>query len=566
MTKDTTTKHSQQRIPAAKNNVLTTSLVILALLSTSCQANAAFVTTTPGSINRNVVVASGIGKLKNGGATPPSSHVPSLSPMILPRRSKHTLQLYSQMDNQKVDESMKEEDKFVTLLSETKLREATNYLTTHPTMTLTKTLFKTIFDAIETRTAEAEENSINNREVTATNLEYPITSPARTEMANMYSALVDLDHLKVFGAAGNKKRGFVYPASGSKVITPTLLENALGMTMLSLTPKPTNNLLFAGVALALLEGFVSLYTGIDFNFLIFTTVFLAVMDRFLVNGAVFETIMRTLMPEYSKKILRHEAGHFLCAYLLGCPVEGCVLSSWAALQDTRFGGRSTSVSAGTSFFDPELSDQMNGLKPLSRDSIDRYSVIVMGGIAAEAMNFGRADGGAGDEMALIQFLSSISPKGGGAAAWDAERIRNQARWGAMQAVLLLRHYSECYDALVDALERGGDLGDCIYAIEEAAKKSGKTPLVEPLGYVLDKGLYGEWTSSKPVSLQEGETKVITDGTSSSSVLNIDSKEKGDGNDDLASSEAFLKEYRKMMEDKLTDIDKRLEDIENNGMR
>eukprot|EP00957_Ditylum_brightwellii_P018044 1359857-Ditylum_brightwellii.AAC.1 len=74
MTKDTTTKHSQQRIPAAKNNVLTTSLVILALLSTSCQANAAFVTTTPGSINRNVVVASGIGKLKNGGATPPPSH------------------------------------------------------------------------------------------------------------------------------------------------------------------------------------------------------------------------------------------------------------------------------------------------------------------------------------------------------------------------------------------------------------------------------------------------------------------------------------------------------------
>eukprot|EP00957_Ditylum_brightwellii_P083347 6336844-Ditylum_brightwellii.AAC.1 len=103
------------------------------------------------------------------------------------------------------------------------------------------------------------------------------------------------------------------------------------------------------------------------------------LDHLKVFGAaVFETIMRTLMPEYSKKILRHEAGHFLCAYLLGCPIEGCVLSSWAALQDTRFGGRSTSVSAGTSFFDPELSDQMNGLKPLSRDSIDRYSVIVMG--------------------------------------------------------------------------------------------------------------------------------------------------------------------------------------------
>ena len=39
----------------------------------------------------------------------------------------------------------------------------------------------------------------------------------------------------------------------------------------------------------------------------------------------------------------------MAAYLLGCPVEGCVLSAWAASRDPRFVG-----AAGTLFFDPEL--------------------------------------------------------------------------------------------------------------------------------------------------------------------------------------------------------------------
>ena len=183
---------------------------------------------------------------------------------------------------------------------------------------------------------------------------------------------------------------------------------------------------------------------------------MAFLDKLLVNGAVFETATRIFMPEYTDKIRKHEAGHFLFAYLLGCPVEGCVLSTWAALNDARFGGKRTTVNAGTSFFDPNLSDEINGRKPLTRSSIDRYSIIVMGGIAAEALNFGIADGGAGDEMALVSFLSNLNPRSGGAMTWNIDSIKNQARWGALQAVLLLREYRACYDALVDALERGGE--------------------------------------------------------------------------------------------------------------
>lgn len=48
-------------------------------------------------------------------------------------------------------------------------------------------------------------------------------------------------------------------------------------------------------------------------------------DKALVGGALAESAIRTVVPGYREKIVRHEAGHFLLAYLLGCPVQGCLL-------------------------------------------------------------------------------------------------------------------------------------------------------------------------------------------------------------------------------------------------
>lgn len=436
------------------------------------------------------------------------------------------------------------------------LRAATLTLQNHPDMSLPRDRFQRIFDAIEVRTSEAEENGANNRAtLDMSQAQYPPVSPSRNEMTELYGALADAGHLQLFGAAGRKDRPL--PAMGSKQVTPTLLEQITEMEMLALTPKPTNTFLIGGIILAVAEGFVSLSTGIDLNFLVLCTITLAFLDKLLVNGAVSETAMRTVMPEYRKKILRHEAGHFLCAYLLGCPVEGCVLSSWAALQDSRFGGRATTVSAGTSFFDRDLSEEMNGQRPLSRSSIDRYSVIVMGGIAAEAINFGRADGGAGDEMALVRFLSSINPRGGGAVSWDSERIKNQARWGALQAVLLLRTYKASYDALVDALERGGNLGECIYAIEKAASDSGEEPLEKPLGYIAEKGLYGEWTDVPPSAATNQYAKPVATATAPVSEVTT----TGAAVDDKEDVSTSLSELRKAAEQRLKEINEELEALE-----
>lgn len=431
------------------------------------------------------------------------------------------------------------EQKLDDLLSKNELREAIVFLKQNPSTSLTKERLESIFDSIEYRTSQREENFIPLQDKGQSMLAYPPTSKARTEMTDMYQTLKDVGVLSLFGAVTKD----TMPAAGSKIVTPTNLETITKMSMTSLTPKNSNSpLLIAGALLAILEGFVSLSTGIDYSLLVGLTLLLGVLDKLFLNGATFEQIVKIIWPQYTQKVIRHEAGHFLLSYLLGCPVEGCVLSSLAAMKDYRFGGPFTSVSAGTSFFDPELSEQVNNIKPLSRASIDRFTVIVMAGIAAEAINFGGADGGAGDEATLVRFLSQINPRGGGAKTWDGELIRNQARWGATQAVLLLKHYRPVYDALVDALERGGNLGECIYAIEKASRDNALAPLRHPIGFIKDTGLFGEWEPYSP------ETSSVVQ----QNVANA--AEQGKARDAGASSEEFLSTYKKLLEEKLKSLD------------
>jgi hypothetical protein len=434
------------------------------------------------------------------------------------------------------------EQEFDKMLQDAKLGQAVNYVRSNPDLELTRERFGGIFNAIESRTGEADENSIALRK----EQENPLLSKTRMEMTDMYEALKGQNHLRLFGAITKDNM----PASGSHTVRPELLEEITLLSMKALTPKPSNTLLWAGIGLALIEGLASAAFGLNLNILFFVTFAAAFADRIILNGAIQETVAKILAPETQPKITRHEAGHFLCAYLLGCPVEGYVLSAWAALADARFGDRG--VSAGTSFFDPLLSKQIGDSK-VTRSSIDRYSIIVMAGIAAEAVNYGRADGGAGDEMALIAFLSQMNGPPSANPSWNDITIRNQARWGAMQAVLILREYKECNDALVDTLERGGSLGDCIYAIEKAGRDHNKLPLKEPLGYILERsgGLEEEWVTELSQSMVEKEQGMAAATNAKTETPPMDPEQ---------SLEA-LREYKQMMQKKLKDINEKLGQFE-----
>lgn len=460
------------------------------------------------------------------------------------------------------------------VLESNKLETILSYLESNPSSisSLTNTQLQSIFNSIELATTQSEENTVNKRSLEDSNIsagadiEFQANDIVRTRMTKLYRLLREKGKLNVFGAIGRlpptclndvpQLDAPIYPTSGSKNITPTLLEQITDMQMVALTPKKTNLLLYGGAALAVLEGLASLYYGINFNLLVVCTLLLALMDQLLVSGAVFETALRFVKPETTKRITKHEAGHFLCAYILGCPVEGVVLSTWEALNDSRFGGRaSTAVSAGTSYYDLDLSEQIAGVKPLTRESIDRYSIIVMGGIAAEAVEFQGADGGAGDEEALVRFLRSLNPRSSNAVSqWSPELIRNQARWGATQAVLLLKEYKPCYDALVDALEKGGDLGQCIVAIEDAAKLNGLGWLRKPFGKVIEDGEFGSFV---PVDEECGVSTSQADCSTLDGINGVPTY----GEDPITSTEKFLKQYKEVMEKKLEKIEEELEEMD-----
>ena len=194
-------------------------------------------------------------------------------------------------------------------------------------VTMTQDRFIQSLNAVEARTAEPEQNEFSVMQQQGSQFIPPV-SEARRDLTDMYEALASKGYLNVFGASGKFQVDGTaihpYPADGdANVMPPALLEKISGFPMENLTPKGSGNLfLIGGLALCTAEIFLSLFTGIDLDVFVGLTLLSFAIDKITVNGAVFETILKVLYPSYGAKILRHEAGHFLSAYLLGLPVEG----------------------------------------------------------------------------------------------------------------------------------------------------------------------------------------------------------------------------------------------------
>lgn len=254
-----------------------------------------------------------------------------------------------------------------------------------------------------------------------------------------------------------------YPLSSMNEVSPQRLEELTGLNINALTPKQRSFYWqLAGISVCAAEYFIGTALGVDplYTFIPGTLGLLAI-DQLFYRGAYFETVYQTLFPEYKEKIIYHEAGHYLIAYLLGVPVRGCVTSAMEARKNPDIKG-----SAGTIFFDTKLADELDAQR-VTRSSIDRLSVVIMAGIAAEALKYDRSEGGISDERSLTGFLTSVQPP------WSINRIQGQARWAVSQAILLLREHQDSYDALVEVLKKGNaaGVGDAVLAIEAALPAS-----------------------------------------------------------------------------------------------
>lgn len=282
-------------------------------------------------------------------------------------------------------------------------------------------------------------------------------------VSNLYTDLSSRGYLRGFQCILPGEE----PVPGREQINPSELPELIGINQSALTPGNSGNIwTLAGVFVCAIEIGGASLLGMDPTTTVLpVTVIGFTADKIFLRGALFETCYRSIFPQYKQKVIRHEAAHFLVAYLLGCPIESCILSAWDAMVDPRFVGQ-----AGTLFFDPAFSLQVSSGR-IPRSTLDRYSMIVMAGIAGEALEYGKAEGGSSDEMAIIELLTSTNPP------WSLERVRDQARWGVVQSALLLKEHHEAFEQLIRTLENGGGLGDCILSIEKGLKNVGELPVL-----------------------------------------------------------------------------------------
>ncbi|RWR85717.1 hypothetical protein CKAN_01459000 [Cinnamomum micranthum f. kanehirae] len=278
-------------------------------------------------------------------------------------------------------------------------------------------------------------------------------------------ACLNADDMKLVGVtyAFLQERGFLpnfgkcknIVLEGPREVTPTVLKSSTGLEASKLSPKKWGLSKGSSAALVAFLGGVSflLSQGIDIRPNLAAILGLAWLDSILLGGSSLAQIS-CLWPPNRRRILVHEAGHLLTAYVMGCPIRGVILDPIVAMQMGIQG------QAGTQFWDEKLENELAEGR-LSSASFDRYCMVLFAGIAAEALVYGEAEGGENDENLFRSICVLLQPP------LSIAQMSNQARWSVMQSYNLLKWHKHAHRAAVKALESGNSLSVVIRRIEEA---------------------------------------------------------------------------------------------------
>ncbi|XP_052179275.1 uncharacterized protein LOC127792692 [Diospyros lotus] len=265
-----------------------------------------------------------------------------------------------------------------------------------------------------------------------------------------------------------KQRGFLpnfgkftnIVLEGPRDVTPSILKSSTGLEVSKLSPKKWGLSGSSSVIMVALLGVLSylLNQGIDVRPNIAAILGLAMMDSIFLGGSCLAQIS-SYWPPHRLRILVHEAGHLLIAYLMGCPIRGVILDPIVAMQMGIQG------QAGTQFWDEKLQNELAEGR-LSGTAFDRYCMVLFAGIAAEALVYGEAEGGENDENLFRSICVILEPP------LSVAQMSNQARWSVLQSYNLLKWHRHAHRAAVKALEGGSSLGVVIRRIEEAMSSTG----------------------------------------------------------------------------------------------
>ncbi|KAK3164405.1 hypothetical protein QOZ80_1AG0017450 [Eleusine coracana subsp. coracana] len=170
------------------------------------------------------------------------------------------------------------------------------------------------------------------------------------------------------------------------------------------------------------------------------------------RNMVLDTIGHYISQKYHNRVVQHEAGHFLIAYLLGVLPKGYTITS----LDTLIKQGSLNVQAGTAFVDFEFLEEINAGK-LSATMLNKFSCIALAGVATEYILYGIAEGGLADINKLDGLLKSLG--------FTQKKADSQVRWAVLNTVLILRRHEKARSQLAEAMSLGKSVGSCIEVIE-----------------------------------------------------------------------------------------------------
>ena len=180
---------------------------------------------------------------------------------------------------------------------------------------------------------------------------------------------------------------------------------------------------------------------------------LVTVDTLTFNNRGVTLLLDALSPgKHRQRVIHHEAGHFLTAYILGIPIASYSLTAWEAFRQGQEGV------GGVQF---ELADLEQKVKNFTDFPafLERISTVWMAGIAAETLVYGKAEGGESDRFYLQSALKL--------AGVPENNYAQKERWSLLQAKTLLEKQQTAYQALVIAMEKRTSVEECCRVISES---------------------------------------------------------------------------------------------------
>ncbi|MBD3881936.1 ATP-dependent Zn protease [Phormidium tenue FACHB-886] len=169
------------------------------------------------------------------------------------------------------------------------------------------------------------------------------------------------------------------------------------------------------------------------------------------GGTLLLDWLASFSPAHRNRVIHHEAGHFLTAYLLGIPVTGYTLSAWEAFRQGLPG------QGGVSFGSQEF-DQAVEQGTISAHLLDRFCTVLVAGTIAESLVYGDVQGGEDDRQRFRLLWSQLRrPNSEGEL---------KERLAQLQAKTLLKTNWAAYEALVSAMTAGLSVEGCCAAIDQ----------------------------------------------------------------------------------------------------